>query len=160
MKEFKIEKYEHKIQIYVPYSPAFITAIKKIGGVWCSSERCWELEKDKLESAKQIVKNIYGKEINVCETVKIILEFTKPNIFKFEDDEEWLKLYGVRIINRKGLISDNISFDGEFLPKYKDGVLNVVWFKKGSKFNLELSSAKFDEIMKRAKSNDYIITKI
>lgn len=70
MKEFKIEKYEYKIQIYVPYSPAFITAIKKseVYGVVLSVVGNWT--KISLNPLSKLLKIFMEKKLTFAKQSK------------------------------------------------------------------------------------------
>lgn len=61
--EFAIEHWNGKLQIFTPYNPDFVQAVKRVdGSKWNAEEKCWEAPEDAIGHVRQIMKEAYGHD--------------------------------------------------------------------------------------------------
>lgn len=61
MEKITVKIEDRKARLYTPFSSEFVSSIKKIGGAkWNSNARCWEVPAEALDSARKIMKAVYG----------------------------------------------------------------------------------------------------
>lgn len=61
-KKFRIDIEEGKAHVYTPYSPEFVSAIKRIGGAkWSGVKKCWTVSAEKVDSVREIMTSVYGE---------------------------------------------------------------------------------------------------
>lgn len=75
----KIEVQNGKANVYTPYNPDFVKAIKGIGGAkWDSSERCWTIPETAVDAARIIMTEVYGySDIKENKTVTLRVIFNE-----------------------------------------------------------------------------------
>lgn len=57
----KIEVIDGRAYVYTPYNPAFVKAVKGIGGAkWDGERQCWSVPDAAVSAARMIMEDVYG----------------------------------------------------------------------------------------------------
>lgn len=85
MQEFSIEMQGNKAVLYTPYNTDFVKKIKLAGAKWDDGRKAWVIDDDKLDIAKNIMREVYGRDDQEpADMVRVKVTFT----------EEWSRWHG------------------------------------------------------------------
>lgn len=65
--------------VYTPYNPYFVNAIKGIGkATWNREKKCWVIPETAIDAAREIMINVYGySDITENETISLKVYFNE-----------------------------------------------------------------------------------
>lgn len=68
-----------RANIYTPYNPQFVRAIKQIGGAkWNPAQKCWSIPEAAIEAARGIMTDVYGcTDVSGGETITVKATFAE-----------------------------------------------------------------------------------
>lgn len=70
---------KNNTEIYTPYNASFVKKIKLVSGSkWDSEKKCWNIDPDKLDIARNILEEVYGfSDISTTEKISVKLTFNE-----------------------------------------------------------------------------------
>ena len=80
MVKFKIKIEAGTAYVYTPFSEQFNAIIKRGGGRWDTAKKAWSVPSEKIEDARGIMRNIYGRDDRPTKCVSVQILFSKKYI--------------------------------------------------------------------------------
>lgn len=109
----KIDVTNGKANVYTPYNPDFVKAIKGIGGAkWNTSEKCWSIPESAVDAAREIMSNVYGyNDVTENETISLRITFNE----RVSECGSDVVLFGKTLAHAYGrdsgaMVGDDVSF--------------------------------------------------
>lgn len=103
-----------KIAIESPYSPDFVAKIKAAGGRWNPNAKTWELDERSIDTARAIMREIYGQDDLPAE--KVTVRVTIGADSEVYEDKGPVVLLGRTIATARGRdsgarVGEGVSFE-------------------------------------------------
>ena len=146
--EIKVKYMKGKLAIFTPYNYDFLCAIKEIKGAkWNSNLQCWLVGKSNFNKVREMIKEIYDKDIDLNIKTQVKFRFLDNTLFDEDIDEKYFALWGQPIFHKETLqLYDNVSIDGTLEIRIDDKGVKKVLVEKNSSIKIELPKSIAKEI--------------
>ncbi len=138
--EIKVEKTDSGINLFFPYHEGAKNAIKNLGGRWNAAERCWTVQPEMEQEARQVLIDAFGTDGSTEVATVTVRVRALRDVFVYGDDgpvtccgkvlaRAWGRDSGAKVGEDVALLSGDIGSGGS-RKNWK------AWVGEGAEFKL------------------------